>query len=141
VGEKVRRPKCFVPSPPTPWVRVVCHASKHTAPGINRQQKPAASAGEFWEELRAGLGGVHDLTEAQLQAIGDHVRLLLAWNAAINLSGIRAPETIATEHVLDSLTALPILRSAGVEEFVDIGSGGGFPDRLGGGSPDPPAAL
>ena len=82
---------------------------------------------EFWEELRAGLGGVHDLTEAQLRAIGDHVRLLLAWNAAINLSGIRAPETIATEHVLDSLTALPILRRSGVEEFLDIGSGGGYP--------------
>jgi 16S rRNA (guanine527-N7)-methyltransferase len=82
---------------------------------------------EFWEVIRAGLGGVHDLKEAQLQAIADHVRLLLAWNAAINLSGIRAPETIATEHVLDSLTALPILRRSGVEEFLDIGSGGGYP--------------
>jgi predicted O-methyltransferase YrrM len=34
---------------------------------------------------------------------------------------------IAREHVLDSLTALPILRRAGIEEFLDIGSGGGYP--------------
>jgi 16S rRNA (guanine527-N7)-methyltransferase len=73
----------------------------------------------------SGTGGL--ISEAQLQAVGDHVRLLLAWNAAINLSGIRDPEAIAVEHVLDSLTALPILRSADVEEFLDIGSGGGYP--------------
>jgi 16S rRNA (guanine527-N7)-methyltransferase len=67
------------------------------------------------------------VTEAQLLTIGDHVRLLLAWNGAINLSGIRAAEMIARDQVLDSLTALPLLRRAGVEEFLDIGSGGGFP--------------
>jgi 16S rRNA (guanine527-N7)-methyltransferase len=77
--------------------------------------------------IRAGSGDSGLLSEAQLQVIGDHVRLLLAWNSAINLSGIRDPETMAVEHVLDSLTALPILRSAGVEEFLDIGSGGGYP--------------
>ncbi len=68
-----------------------------------------------------------ELSEAQLEAIGDHVRLLLAWNEAINLSGIRVPEMIAREHVLDSLAAVPLLRRAGIDEFVDIGSGGGYP--------------
>jgi 16S rRNA (guanine527-N7)-methyltransferase len=91
---------------------------------------------EYWEALRDGLGSISwntgpegsgAVSEADLEAIGDHVRLLLAWNEAINLSGIRAPDSIAVEHVLDSLTALPILRRAGVEEFLDIGSGGGFP--------------
>jgi 16S rRNA (guanine527-N7)-methyltransferase len=67
------------------------------------------------------------LTPAQVEAIGDHVRLLMAWNQAINLSGIREPGAIALEHVLDSLTAIPFLRRAGVEEFIDLGSGGGFP--------------
>jgi len=60
-------------------------------------------------------------------AIDDHVRMLLAWNGAINLSGIRAPDLIARDHVLDSLTALPLLRRAGIAEFVDLGSGGGYP--------------
>jgi 16S rRNA (guanine527-N7)-methyltransferase len=79
--------------------------------------------------LRAGLPAIAgtDLPADARAAIDDHVRLLLAWNAAINLSGIRAPETIAREHVLDSLTALPLLRRAGIVEFVDLGSGGGYP--------------
>ena len=67
------------------------------------------------------------VSEAQLGAIGDHVRLLLAWNEAINLSGIRTVEEIAREHVLDSLTAVPLLRRFGVDEFVDLGSGAGYP--------------
>jgi 16S rRNA (guanine527-N7)-methyltransferase len=67
------------------------------------------------------------LTEAQLEAIGDHVRLLMVWNEAINLSGIRTSVAIAREHVLDSLTAIPILRRAAIDEFVDLGSGGGYP--------------
>jgi 16S rRNA (guanine527-N7)-methyltransferase len=67
------------------------------------------------------------LTEAQLEAIGDHGRLLVAWNEVMNLSGIRLPELIAREHVLDSLTAVPLLRRAGIDEFVDLGSGGGYP--------------
>jgi 16S rRNA (guanine527-N7)-methyltransferase len=75
--------------------------------------------------VRAGLP--IGLSEAQLVAIGDHIRLLLAWNEAINLSGIREPEMIARHHVLDSLTAVPLLRRAGIDEFVDIGSGGGYP--------------
>ncbi len=67
------------------------------------------------------------LSEPAREAIDGHVRLLLAWNNAINLSGIRDPEAIAREHVLDSLAALPLLRRAGIEEFVDLGSGGGYP--------------
>lgn len=76
--------------------------------------------------LGAALGGA-DAGEGGLAAIADHVRLLLAWNDAINLSGIRTAEAIAREHVLDSLTAIPILKRAAIDEFVDLGSGGGFP--------------
>jgi 16S rRNA (guanine527-N7)-methyltransferase len=60
-------------------------------------------------------------------AIDDHVRLLLAWNAAINLTAIREPPDIARLHVLDSLTAVQPLRDRGVREFLDLGSGAGFP--------------
>ena len=59
------------------------------------------------------------------EAIDDHVRLLLAWNAAINLTAIREPAEIAIRHVVDSLTAAALLGdTAG---FIDLGSGGGFP--------------
>ena len=60
-------------------------------------------------------------------AIDGHVRLLLAWNAAINLTSIRDPAAIAIRHVVDSLTGLAVLRARGVDRFVDLGSGGGFP--------------
>src|SRR6185295_6018856 len=60
-------------------------------------------------------------------AIGDHVRLLLAWTAAINLTAIRDPVAAAREHVLDSLAALPLLRARGTPDLLDLGSGGGFP--------------
>ena len=84
---------------------------------------------EYNATLMAGLpaiAGVH-LSDLEREAIDDHVRLMLAWNEAINLSGIRDPAAIALEHVLDSLTALPILRRAGVTEILDLGSGAGYP--------------
>lgn len=82
----------------------------------------------FEARLSAGLEtlGV-EITAAQRTALEDHLRLLLAWNEAINLTAIRDPVVAATAHVLDSLTAVPLLRTEGVDAFVDIGSGGGFP--------------
>jgi 16S rRNA (guanine527-N7)-methyltransferase len=59
--------------------------------------------------------------------VDDQVRLLLAWNASINLTAIRDPVEIAIRHVADSLVAMPILRDRGVDRFVDLGSGGGYP--------------
>jgi 16S rRNA (guanine527-N7)-methyltransferase len=129
----------------------VSAGSPQVTPPHDRESLPTCVNGldplpeGYWKAIRAGLpairaglpavfggsgsGAGDDLgvSEAQLQVIGDHVRLLVAWNGAINLSGIRAPEMIARDQVLDSLTALPLLRRAGVEEFLDIGSGGGFP--------------
>ena len=60
-------------------------------------------------------------------AIDGHVRLLLAWNDAINLTAIRDPAAIAIRHVADSLTAARLFRERGIDRFVDLGSGGGFP--------------
>jgi 16S rRNA (guanine527-N7)-methyltransferase len=55
------------------------------------------------------------------------VRLLLAWTEAINLTAIRDPATVARLHVLDSLAAATFMRDAGVDSFLDLGSGGGYP--------------
>lgn len=61
------------------------------------------------------------------RAVDGHIRLLLAWTSAINLTAIREAETAATAHVLDSLAAVAPLRARGVTRFLDLGSGGGFP--------------
>jgi 16S rRNA (guanine527-N7)-methyltransferase len=67
------------------------------------------------------------LPAAARRVIDDHVRLLLAWNAAINLTAIRAPAEIAVRHVVDSLAAVPILRERRIATILDLGSGGGYP--------------
>jgi 16S rRNA (guanine527-N7)-methyltransferase len=71
--------------------------------------------------------GLTDLAGPARIALADHLRLLLAWNSAINLTAIRDPTEAARRHVLDSLTAVPILRERGIDAVVDLGSGGGFP--------------
>jgi 16S rRNA (guanine527-N7)-methyltransferase len=76
-------------------------------------------------------GGLDDLgirlAANQRQAIDDHVRFLLAWTEAINLTAIREPALVARLHVLDSLAAVPCLAARSVTRLLDIGSGGGFP--------------
>jgi 16S rRNA (guanine527-N7)-methyltransferase len=78
--------------------------------------------------LEAGLAALRlTLTPDARAAIDGHARLLLAWTTAINLTAIRDPASVALAHVVDSLTALAILRERGVDRFVDLGSGGGYP--------------
>lgn len=60
-------------------------------------------------------------------AIEGHARLLLAWTAAINLTAIREPAAVARDHVLDSLAGVAVLRDRGADQFIDLGSGGGYP--------------
>ena len=71
--------------------------------------------------------GLGDLPPGARDAILGHLRLLLAWTAAINLTAIRDPDAAMTGHLLDSLAAVPLLREAGVTRFLDLGSGGGYP--------------
>ena len=76
-----------------------------------------------------------DLTPGMRDAIDAHARLLLAWNAYVNLTAIREPAGIALEHVADSLAAVPLLldRLAAVRRprrptgLLDLGSGAGYP--------------
>ena len=83
---------------------------------------------DFHSELDDGLAAIElELTPAQREAIENHVRLLIAWNAHINLSGLRAPADIVRGHVLDALIAVPALRGLGPKNLIDLGSGGGFP--------------
>lgn len=82
----------------------------------------------YHDALARGLGELGlELDPAARSAIDDHVRLLLAWNPAINLTAIVEPASVAIEHVVDSLSALPWLRMHGVTSLVDLGSGGGYP--------------
>jgi 16S rRNA (guanine527-N7)-methyltransferase len=74
----------------------------------------------------SGLAALGLVLDADARAAIDaHVRLLLAWNDAINLTAITAPEAVALRHVVDSLSVVPLLRRD--LAILDLGSGGGFP--------------
>ena len=83
----------------------------------------------FDEVIARGLKDLGlTLGEAERAAIDAHARLLLAWNAHVNLSGLRTPEQVARGQILDSLIAVPALRELGERPtLLDLGSGGGFP--------------
>jgi 16S rRNA (guanine527-N7)-methyltransferase len=83
------------------------------------------------------------LTAAARASIDDHVRLLLAWNRAINLTAITDPARVALLHVIDSLTALPVIGvRRGSVRLLDLGSGGGYPGiPLAAATPDAEAML
>jgi 16S rRNA (guanine527-N7)-methyltransferase len=91
------------------------------------QDTPALPA-EYDGVLQRGLADLGiALPGATRDAIDGHVRLLLAWTRAINLTAIRDPADVALRHVVDSLTALPWLGTRSVGRLLDLGSGGGFP--------------
>jgi 16S rRNA (guanine527-N7)-methyltransferase len=79
------------------------------------------------------------LSPLQLEDISTYIDILLRWNARINLTAIRDPETIVTRHFGESLFAARCLSvpercdvGAGVSPvpapgLIDFGSGAGFP--------------
>ena len=80
-----------------------------------------------------------ELSPAQLDQISMYIDLLLRWNARINLTAVRDPESIVTRHFGESLFLARRLLSAPdlsgplttdhrpLPTVLDIGSGAGFP--------------
>lgn len=94
----------------------------------SRVQDTAPLPPEYDDAIRAGLAGMGlSITAEARTAIDGHIRLLLAWTHAINLTAIHDAADAANRHVIDSLAAVPIIRSASVARILDLGSGGGLP--------------
>lgn len=103
---------------------------------LNRQREPLPTdvdslpdlPGTYARELDRALAVLGVTLNANARAaIDGHVRLLLAWNAAINLTAITEPAAVARQHVADSLSALAVLRAGPHLSILDLGSGGGYP--------------
>lgn len=78
--------------------------------------------------LDAGLAAMAvDLDEGARHRLLGYVALLERWNRVYNLSAVRNPLEIIDRHVLDSLSALPYLRSG---PCLDVGSGAGLPGMV-----------
>jgi len=87
-------------------------------------------------ELRAALAEVGhtlalDLTESQLDTLMDYLALLRRWNATYNLTAVRDPAQMLTQHLADCLAVIGPLRqhcaAVSSKRVLDVGSGGGLP--------------
>lgn len=76
--------------------------------------------------LREGAHALSlDLPDAQIDKLLDYLGLLQKWNAVYNLTAVRDPEQMLTQHLLDCMAALPAF--VGARHVLDVGSGGGLP--------------
>ena len=66
-----------------------------------------------------------DLNAAQLDLLLDYLALLAKWNAVYNLTSVRDPVQMVTQHLLDALAAVPAFGAA--SNVLDVGAGGGLP--------------
>ena len=90
-----------------------------------------AAEGDRADRLRQGVAqlglSLDDATQAQLLRYLD---LLAQWNRVYNLTAVRDPADMLTQHLLDSLAILPALRrhtQGAATRVLDVGSGGGLP--------------
>lgn len=68
------------------------------------------------------------LSEQQIGLLIDYVGLLTKWNAVYNLTAVRDPVQMLTQHILDSLAAVPAFEHA--HNVLDVGAGGGLPGMV-----------
>ena len=68
------------------------------------------------------------LSEQQIAQLIDYVGLLTKWNAVYNLTAVRDPVQMLTQHILDSLAAVPAFEHA--RNVLDVGAGGGLPGMV-----------
>lgn len=81
------------------------------------------------DKLTAGAEALQiALSAAQIERLLDYVALLAKWNAVYNLTAVREPMQMVTQHLLDTLAALPAF--AGARNVLDVGAGGGLPGMV-----------
>ena len=82
-----------------------------------------AALGSILREGAQSLG--LNLSQDQVEKLLDYLALLIKWNAVYNLTSVRDPRQMVTQHLLDAMASLPAFASAA--HVLDVGSGGGLP--------------
>ena len=85
--------------------------------------------------LRAAAASLGlSLADEQTDALLGHLDLLRRWNATYNLTSVRDPAQMLTQHVIDCLAVIAPLRRVVASQanhravrLLDVGSGGGLP--------------
>lgn len=81
-------------------------------------------------QLLEGLAGLGlDLSAAMQARLLGFVGLLMKWNRSFNLTAIREESEMISQHLLDSLSVLPVLPESALagRRWADVGSGAGLP--------------
>ncbi len=85
------------------------------------------------QRLRAGLAAL-GLDDSPVERLLDYLALLVKWNGVYNLTAVRDPARMLTQHLLDSLSIvaplaerMPAHIGATTGRVVDVGSGAGLP--------------
>jgi len=71
-----------------------------------------------------------EVSGTQLDALLAYLALLQRWNATYNLTAVREPAQMLTQHLSDCLAVITPLRrtlGGGPSRVLDVGSGGGLP--------------
>lgn len=71
--------------------------------------------------------GLPSLTAEALNRFDCYVDLLLKWNARLNLTAIRDPETILRRHLVECIQCAQVLPKLTNPTLLDFGSGAGLP--------------
>jgi 16S rRNA (guanine527-N7)-methyltransferase len=84
------------------------------------------------ERIRAGASALLvALSDEQVDRFVAYLRLIEQWNATYNLTSVRDPEEMVTQHVVDCLAAAAALKrrriDAPTDRLLDVGSGAGLP--------------
>jgi len=67
-------------------------------------------------------------SDVQVKALADYLSLLQRWNGTYNLTAVRDPRAMLTQHLADCLAIIaPLQRHAEAGRLLDVGSGGGLP--------------
>lgn len=89
---------------------------------------------ELEAPLRRGLAALSlELEDGQVLQLLDYLALLDRWNQVYNLTAVRDPGQMLTQHLLDCLAVVgPLRRRTGGQAaaVLDIGSGGGLPGAV-----------
>lgn len=67
------------------------------------------------------------LDAKQIEKFDIYYRLIIEWNAKMNLTAITEPREVAVKHIVDSLTALRGIEERNSLRLIDVGTGAGFP--------------
>ena len=74
-----------------------------------------------------------DLSQAQRDLLLRYLEMLGKWNQVYNLTAVRDPNEMLTQHLLDSLAVVEPLRrqtEGAAGRLLDVGSGGGLPGAV-----------